>query len=544
MCKVPVFRTSAAILLGFASLTAAAAQSKPPVSSKELTVAEIVRRSSGAVVQVVVSDEAGKEISLGSGFIVSTDGMIVTNFHVIQNAHSAVAKLADGSFMPVEGVAAVDADKDLAVLKVNGKGLPSLKLTSIARLHVGDHVVAIGSPLGFEGTVSDGIVSALRTEAPGKNWIQTTAPVSHGNSGGPLLDMDGGVIGVITWGVDLQQGENLNFAIPSDVVESLVSSTHDQLSFDAVRSIHGASSTSAPPNEASHDHQKAQSMVDDGLKEVEAKHYEQAIHTLKDAIHIDPENADAWHALGVAHSFLGQIDESVVDFKEAVKYAPAYEGYWVSLGLGYRWLSKHEEALSALQEAVGIDPSDATAWLYLGKTFDALHNYDQSLRCYRNATQNRPDYAEAWYELGIASKNENEAISALNRAVAIRPNYADAWYFLGSKYNTLKQYDKAIAAWKNELDLKSTDAIVSDARIWHYIASAYYYLNDFKNAEQADQKALDLAYHTNPTIGATHDNMLIPSICQSLSLTYDKMGKHRQSDYYDKTFIYLMQHPN
>jgi hypothetical protein len=145
-------------------------------------------------------------------------------------------------------VLAADVDGDLVLLKVQGKGLPFLTLTASAGVKVGDHVVAIGSPLGLEGTVSDGIVSAIRSETPAKNWIQTTAPVSHGNSGGPLLDMHGDVVGVITLGVN--QGQNLNFAIPSDKVQSLLA-MHEQLSsLEGVASIRTQEAEANPPVQA------------------------------------------------------------------------------------------------------------------------------------------------------------------------------------------------------------------------------------------------------------------------------------------------------
>ena len=190
-------------------------------------VADVVKRSSDAVVLIVISDSAGQETALGSGFLVSADGEIVTNYHVIKEAHSAIVKLSNGAFFPVSGVLASDADKDLAIIKVKGKNLPFLTLGDIDKLHVGDHVVAIGSPLGLEGTASDGIVSALRDVAS-KKWIQTTAPVSHGNSGGPLLDMSNHVVGVITWGVNLELGQNLNFAAPSSEVTALLVTSHQQ----------------------------------------------------------------------------------------------------------------------------------------------------------------------------------------------------------------------------------------------------------------------------------------------------------------------------
>ncbi|MGA2923796.1 MAG: trypsin-like peptidase domain-containing protein [Candidatus Sulfotelmatobacter sp.] len=196
-------------------------------SAAQEGVADVVKRSSDAVVLIVISNSAGQETALGSGFLVSADGEIVTNYHVIKDANSAIVKLSNGAFFPVNGVLVSDANKDLAIIKVSGKNLPFLTLGDIDNLHVGDHVVAIGSPLGLEGTASDGIVSALRDVASRK-WIQTTAPVSHGNSGGPLLDMNDRVVGVITWGVNLELGQNLNFAAPCSGVKELLVTAHQQ----------------------------------------------------------------------------------------------------------------------------------------------------------------------------------------------------------------------------------------------------------------------------------------------------------------------------
>jgi S1-C subfamily serine protease len=199
-------------------------------------VADVVKQSSDAVVLIVISNSAGQETALGSGFLVSADGEIVTNYHVIKDAHSAVVKLSNGAFFPVNGVLASDANKDLAIIKVSGKNLPFLQIGDIDNLHVGDHVVAIGSPLGLEGTASDGIVSALRDVAKMK-WIQTTAPVSHGNSGGPLLDMNDHVVGVITWGVNLELGQNLNFAAPANEIKTLLSAPKTQTNLPDANAI-------------------------------------------------------------------------------------------------------------------------------------------------------------------------------------------------------------------------------------------------------------------------------------------------------------------
>ncbi len=197
------------------------------VSTAQENIADVVKRSSDAVVQITISNSAGQATALGSGFLISADGEVVTNYHVIKEAHSAIVNLSNGAFFPVNGVLASDADRDLAIIKVSGKNLPFLTLGDIGSVHVGDHVVAIGSPLGLEGTVSDGIVSAIRDVA-GRTWIQTTAPVSHGNSGGPLLDMTDHVVGVITWGKNPELGQNLNFAAPCNGVAELLLIAHQQ----------------------------------------------------------------------------------------------------------------------------------------------------------------------------------------------------------------------------------------------------------------------------------------------------------------------------
>jgi hypothetical protein len=226
-------RFAEVITLSFGLLIVQQSLGQPGATS----VAEVVKRSSDSVVQIVVSDSLGQQIALGSGFLISADGRIVTNFHVVKGGHSAIVKLTNGAFFPVEGVLAADADKDIAVVKVAGKNLPFLALGKVEDVHVGDHVVAIGSPLGLEGTVSDGIVSALREDGPSRSWIQTTAPVSHGNSGGPLLDLKTNVVGVVTWGVNLQLGQNLNFAAPSGEVKALLSEIHGPTPLDSVRDV-------------------------------------------------------------------------------------------------------------------------------------------------------------------------------------------------------------------------------------------------------------------------------------------------------------------
>src|SRR5207245_4866814 len=132
----------------------------------------------GAVVAIVMSDKEGHPVAQGSGFLINRDGWVVTNYHVIKSGSSAVIKLPDDAFFAVDGVLVSDKDRDVAVIKAHGNNFRSLSFGDSERLQVGEEVVAIGSPLSLESTVSNGIVSGIRTvEDKGGKFLQITVPI-------------------------------------------------------------------------------------------------------------------------------------------------------------------------------------------------------------------------------------------------------------------------------------------------------------------------------------------------------------------------------
>jgi serine protease Do len=156
----------------------------------------------------------------GSGFIVSPDGLILTNAHVVDGAATITVKLSDKREYEAK-VIGVDVPTDVAVLKIDAKGLPSVKFGDPAKLKVGEWVLAIGSPFGLENTVTAGIVSAKGRGLPDSNYvpfIQTDVAVNPGNSGGPLFNMRGEVVGINSQIFSRTGGfMGLSFAIPIDV---------------------------------------------------------------------------------------------------------------------------------------------------------------------------------------------------------------------------------------------------------------------------------------------------------------------------------------
>jgi S1-C subfamily serine protease len=167
-------------------------------------------------------------VSAGSGVIVDGQrGLVVTNFHVVENASAVEVGLKDGRHFPADPVA-LDPNLDLAVLRIGARNLPSLKLGNSAKLEVGDYVLAIGNPFGLGQTVTSGIISATdRPLGPDdrRRFIQTDAPINPGNSGGPLIDLHGEIIGINSVLFSPNQGQGnvgIGFAIPANVVRNVV----------------------------------------------------------------------------------------------------------------------------------------------------------------------------------------------------------------------------------------------------------------------------------------------------------------------------------
>ncbi len=201
--------------------TRAAAQGPGPGNAQEDPLQEFLRRF-GQQGPQGQGPQAEPEIQrgLGSGFIISADGIILTNAHVVAEATEITVKLTDRREFEAK-VLGVDKRTDIAVLKIEAKNLPVVRIGHASELKVGEWVAAIGSPFGFENTITSGIVSAKARALPDENYvpfIQTDVAVNPGNSGGPLFNMDGEVVGVNSQIFSRTGGfMGLSFAIPIDV---------------------------------------------------------------------------------------------------------------------------------------------------------------------------------------------------------------------------------------------------------------------------------------------------------------------------------------
>ena len=185
---------------------------------EELSLSEIIRKNRYSV--VVVKTATG----IGSGFFISDQGYVVTNKHVLSDTSKAEIKTAAGNVYKINRIIAEDQDGDLVIASSDTPASEAFPVILTGNLpEVGEKIIVIGNPLGLEQTVSDGIVSAVRRNQKAVEFIQVTAPISAGNSGGPLLNMRGEVIGVAAF--QYRQGQNLNFCVAAERLIDLKNGT-------------------------------------------------------------------------------------------------------------------------------------------------------------------------------------------------------------------------------------------------------------------------------------------------------------------------------
>lgn len=304
---------------------------------------ELVRRIKPSAVAIETFDSRGEKLSRGSGFFVEAD-RVVTNRHVLEGAYRAEIHSSTGTVYPVKGVLAVDAEGDIALLKIDApanqiKPLPLDKTSP----QEGESVVVIGNPLGLEGSVTNGIVSAVRDIPTFGRIIQITAPISSGSSGSPVVNMQGQVIGIAT--LQITGGQSVNFAIPSERIS--------QLQVAAVMSLGDLVASTGRNKRA-----KAVQFFRDGLSFLSKDDCEKALPYFEKAVDSDSNYAEAWAQSGFCNEKLGRHAEALEASKKAVNLRPSAESYF-NIGLASFYLKQYKDAAEAYRQSIKLDPYNA-----------------------------------------------------------------------------------------------------------------------------------------------------------------------------------------
>jgi S1-C subfamily serine protease len=292
------------------------------------TIPDIVAKTKPAVALIKTWDNKGDLLASATGFLISEDGRLVTNQHVIKDAARVTVELPNGGTFNCEGLLAKPIGVDLAILKVRGTGLPKVEMGSSSALAEGQKVIVIGNPEGLQWTASDGIIAALRTD---QKLVQITAPISPGSSGSPVLDENGKVIGIATafW----KEGQNLNFAIPIEhVIEAAAALKPDAkpIAFVAASERQAVTPNPTPslqpsptPSEVSTEVSEAQILVAEGQSSSAAK-------SLQEHLQNHPSDAAAWATYSDALDAMSLIEQSVTALSQSLSIDPLNRWRWVT----------------------------------------------------------------------------------------------------------------------------------------------------------------------------------------------------------------------
>jgi tetratricopeptide (TPR) repeat protein len=413
-----------------------------PIEASQDLLPELVRRIKPSAVAIETFDSRGEKLSRGSGFFVETD-RIVTNRHVLEGAYRAEVHSSSGAVFPVKGVLAVDAEGDIALLKIDAPAPPvrplSLDKTSPQE---GESVVVIGNPLGLEGSVTNGIVSAVRDIPTFGRIIQITAPISSGSSGSPVVNMQGQVIGIAT--LQITGGQSVNFAIPSERISQLQIATMTSLA-DLVAST------------GRNKRAKAVQFFRDGLSFLSKDDCEKALPYFEKATESDSNYAEAWAQTGFCNEKLGRHAEAIEASKKAVTLRPSAESYF-NIGLASYYLKQYKEAENAYRQSIKLDPYNAADAQYaLGLVFRDWGKPDEEIQAYKQAIRLRPDYTVAFERLGsryLKSKKYNEAIEIFRQLATLKPGDANAPNNMGEAYFELNKLNEAMESFRQSIRLK------------------------------------------------------------------------------------------
>ena len=442
----------------------------PTVSAGADThLTDLVKKVQPAVVKIVVYDMNNEISGIGSGFFVDNDGHLITNYHVLQGAFSADVIAHDGGKYPIDFVVAQHRRSDLLKVKVN---IPEMliqwlgitdKVPSIA-----EQVLVVGSPLGLEQSVSEGIVSAIRELPNFGKFFQTTAPISPGSSGSPVVNMEGDVVGVISFQSTF--GQNLNFAIAGKNVLELDNMTANKTLAEWTYSV-------------SNQKQKlAEDLCRKGFSFAINGEYKKALTFYRDATKEDPKDINTWYGLSQCYIGLGQHDEAIDTYQEAIRIHTKDSILYYNLGNYYNRLGEHNEAIGAYKEALRLDPNAAGIYDRLGLTYSKLGIYKKAIDAYKNAIRINPAAASSHYHIGVAHGkrgNFQSAIRAYKVAVNLNPDYGQVFNNMGIAYGKLGKQKNVLEAFKHVIRIDPDNAFA------HYeMGLAYAALGDRRSALQ------------------------------------------------------------
>jgi tetratricopeptide (TPR) repeat protein len=419
--------------------------SEPRLEAK--TPAEVFKEASKSILVIKTYDDKAKLVSSGSGVVFDKEGSVVTNFHVIERAVKLIV-IYDSKEYPAT-VKYADRIRDICALSVPGLNASPASLGETATIEVGSRVYAIGYPMALGLTFSDGMVSCLK-ETSGGHYIQFTAPIAPGSSGGGLYDEQAKLIGIPTYFV--AQGQLLNFALPIEWLYDLPK-----------RHVAHSNAVHSGKTDDEFQHQTvALEEKEDWIAQIQLCErwtkefpgsvrawgllgsayanngdFRKAIEAYRHAVQINPDSVQNWLELALLYGKTGQRDKQIDSYRNTVHNNPEYAGGWYKLAVVYQNADKFDDALEASQQVIRINPAHVSAWMIQGHSYGKLGQRAKEIEAYLQAIHIDRYSVDAYVCLGVAYSNahrEEEEVASYQQALHIKPDESSALFNLGHYY--------------------------------------------------------------------------------------------------------------
>ena len=411
----------------------------PATAATNLT--KLVNKIRPAVVTVITYDVNHRLTDIGSGFFIDKYGHLITNFHVLEGKYTADVRTADGQTYPIKMVVADNKAIDLikVLVDIPRDRIKWLKVSSDLPA-IAEQVVVVGSPMGLEQTVSEGIVSSIRKIPAVGAFFQMSAPISPGSSGSPVINLDGQVVGVATF--QMVKGQNLNFAVAANSVLKLKPTKAGQ-----TISLWTFTNSLQQPT-------LAEKLCRNGLGFSINGQEQKALEFFKKATEEDPHNTLAWNGLGYCQVGMNNPQAAIAAYEQAIKSDPDDENLHLILADYYTQLDRYRKAIESYKKAIQLKPDLEVAYFKLGLAYAHMGQLLEGKKAFETVVRLNPHAAPAYFNIGIADArlgHYTQAAKAHQQALHLNPDFAPAYNNLGVVYGKMGEKDEEIKAYKEAI---------------------------------------------------------------------------------------------